>query len=314
MKIKRRTNPVWGLAALAVGAAALLRALDVLPAGLYDIAVRAWPALLVLAGLSVLLRERVRFGSFIALALSLALVGGVAALAFSSRATQQREEYRQPISQPIAPGINLLRVRVVALATSVEVLRALDARRVSGEFVGSAESVLRAEFVENGDGTANLTISETQSSPFPLLEAVGRGRLVLQLPADLPLDVDLSTAQGPVTLDLGGLALERLNLRLESGDAVVTLPEYQPIGTQGGDSLGAFVAQNGDITVRVPATVAARLSINQGVSGLEPAYDRSVYILSVEGVLEPRGFDTAAIRVNYAVIAPRGQILIETLE
>ncbi len=314
MKIKRRTNFVWGLAALAVGIIVLLRALDVLPAGLYDIAARAWPALLVLVGLSILLRERVRFGSFIALAISLVLVGGVAVTAFSSRITQQREEYRQAINQPIAAGVNLLRVRVITLATSVEVVRSLDAGVVSGEFLGSTESEVRAEFVDNGDGTANLTVSEAQPNPFPLLEAVGRGRLVLQLPADLPLDVDLSVREGTVTLDMGGLALERLNLDLDSGDAVVTLPEYQPLGAQGNDSLGAFVAQNGDITVRVPTAVAARLSINQGVSGLEPAYDRNIYILSVEGVLEPRGFDTATIRVNYAVIAPRGQILIEAVE
>ena len=45
------------------------------------------------------------------------------------------------------------------------------------------------------DGSATLTVIETRPNPIPMLEAVGRGTLRLELPPDMPLDVQV-TADG----------------------------------------------------------------------------------------------------------------------
>lgn len=314
MKVNRRTNLLWGLIALAVAIIVLLRALDVIPAGIADIISRSWPLLLVLAGLSILLRERLRFGSFITLIVGSLLVAGVITVAFSSRATQIRGDYQNTINQSVAPEINLLRVQITTLATDVEIVRSLQTRAISGQFIGSSESLIESQYTEPGDGAADLSISETQPNQFPLLEAIGRGTFRLELPAEIPLDVEFRGSDGTLTLNMSGLSLERLNMDLTKGDAVVSLPDYQPLGSSGDAILGTFVVREGDVTVRVPGTVAARLELNRGGSPFQPAYDTGLYNYLVGDILEARNFDSADIKVRYALTAPRGQITVETAE
>jgi len=313
MKIKRQTNFIWGLVALAVGVIALLRALDVLPAGIYDLALRAWPALLVLFGLGTLLRNRIPLGNLIALVVSAALVGGLAVSAYSSRATQERSDYQESIAQPIPPEITLLRVSVETLATDVEIVRSLSSGTVSGQFSGSSESLLNANYNELGDGTADLNITESRSSSFPMLEAIGRGRLLLELPAGVALDVSFIGQDGTVSLNMDGLALERLNMDLVKGNAAVSLPNYRPLGSAPDATLGALVVREGNITLVVPPTIAARFTLNRGGSGLRPDFDSTVYNLLAEGdgILEARSFDAAEIQVRYTVTVPRGLITVQ---
>jgi len=313
MKIKRQTNFIWGLVALAVGVIALLRTLDVLPAGIYDLALRAWPALLVLFGLGTLLRNRIPLGNLIALVVSAALVGGLAVSAYSSRATQERSDYQESIAQPIPPEITLLRVSVETLATDVEIVRSLSSGAVSGQFSGSSESLLNANYNELGDGTADLNITESRSSSFPMLEAIGRGRLLLELPAGVALDVSFIGQDGTVSLNMDGLALERLNMDLVKGNAAVSLPNYRPLGSAPDATLGALVVREGNITLVVPPTIAARFTLNRGGSGLRPDFDSTVYNLLAEGdgILEARSFDAAEIQVRYTVTVPRGLVTVQ---
>ncbi len=311
MRVPRRTNLLFGLIGLAVAIVFLLSALGTFPPGIADLINRAWPVVLVLFGLGIFLRDRVRLGGLIALVVSGLLVGGMAATAFSNRATGQRSDYTAPIDQPIAAGINLLRVSVQTLSTDVEIVRSLDATAIKGEFVGSSESLLQTNYTEGDDKTANLTITETHPNQFPLLERMGRGRFRLELPANMPLDVDFKGGDGTLSLNMSGLAVERLNMDLTKGNALVTLPAYQPLGSSGDASLGSFVVREGDITVFVPQTVAARFELNRGGSGLDPKFSTVDFNYLVGDILEARNFDTAEIKLRYAITAPRGQISIE---
>ncbi|MBZ0280109.1 MAG: hypothetical protein K8L97_05175 [Anaerolineae bacterium] len=313
MKVKRQTNFIWGLVALGVGLIVLLRALDVLPAGMYDLALRAWPALLVLFGLGTLLRNRIPLGNLIALIVSVALVGGLAASAYSSRATQERSDYQEVIAQPIDSGITLLRVSVNTLGTDVEIVRSLASGTVSGQFSGSSESLLVASYNELGDGTADLAVTESRTSTFPMLESIGRGRLLLELPAGVALDVSFVGQEGTVSLNMDGLALERLNMDLVKGNAAVSLPNYRPLGSAPDATLGALVVREGSVTLIVPTTVAARFTLNRGGSGLRPDFDSTVYNLLADGdgILEARNFDTSEIQIRYTVTVPRGLITVQ---
>lgn len=314
MKIKRQTNFIWGLVALAVSIVILLRALDVLPAGIYDLLIRAWPALLVLFGIGTLLRNRIPLGNLIALIVSVALVGGLAASAYSSRATQERSDYQETIAQPIDAGITLLRVSVNTLGTDVEIVRSLTAGAVSGQFTGSSENLLTTTYNELGDGTADLRIIESRTSEFPMLEAIGRGRLLLEIPAGVALDVSFIGQEGNVSLNLDGLSLERLNMDLVKGNAAVSLPNYKPLGSAPDATLGALVVRDGNITLAVPPTVAARFTLNRGGTGVRPDFDSTLYNLLDEGdgVLEARSFDAAEIQLRYTVTVPRGLITVQT--
>ncbi len=310
MQIRRRTNLLWGVIALAAAGALLLHALDLLPPGVHDLLTRAWPALLIVAGLSVFLRPRVPLGSGVALLLTLALVGGVAVLAFSSRAGQERSDYRATIDQPLPPQLTLLRLRVDTLATSITLEPAASAdRRISGVFTGSLESAVEVEYVEEGSA-ANLVIRETRPAQVPLLENAGRGALRLSLPPDLPLDIEVRGDHGDTRLDLTGTALERLNLDLRQGSALVTLPAYRPLGSGPEDLLGTLAVRDGNLTLFIPAAVAARLELDRGGSGIEPEYDPAFYNYLVGDVLQAASITTAEIVVRYAVVVPRGLVRV----
>ncbi len=309
----RRTNLLWGVLLLAVALISLLRALDLIPDGIYDLIARAWPALLVAAGLGIFLRERVPYSGLIALALTGALAAGVATYAFTAREAQERDDYRETIAQPVDSNLRLLRVQIEALDTDVELVRALQPGGVAGQFVGSAESVVRAEYTDSGDGAAALLVTEKRPNPFPLLEAVGRGRLRLELPPDVPLDIELIGESGAASLNLSGLAVERLNLDWKRGGALVTLPAYKPLGSPPDAVLGTLAARDGNLTLFVPAAVAARLELTGG-SGLRPEYDEASYNLLASGVLETRNYDTFDIRLRYVVSVPRGQMSLRVVE
>lgn len=311
MRVPRRTNFLWGLIALAVAVLILLNSLNIIPPGIADLLGRAWPTLLVIAGLSIFLRDRLRIGELVALLVGVGLVGAMAAASFSSRTAQPRDDYQQTLDEPVGESITLLRVQLRLLDTDVEIVRTLQGRSALGQFTGSRESLVNIQYAEADDGTASLTVDETRPNAFPLLDAVGRGSFRLELPADVPLDVSFEGLNGALTLNLSGLALERLNFDLHQGSAIVNLPEYRPLNPRSQDGQGVFVVRDGSITIRVPQTVAARLTLNRGGSGFQPVYDALVYNYLANDILEARNFDAAEIQLRYGVTAPRGTITLE---
>ncbi|MFN8375345.1 MAG: hypothetical protein U0694_21015 [Anaerolineae bacterium] len=314
MKVRRQTNLLLGFVVLAIAAVYFLRALNVVPDGVYDLLLRAVPALLVLFGLVVILRGRVPMGSLIALILSVALVAGVAYAAFTTRAQQQRDDQQQSFEEPLPEGLTLLRVRISTLATDVDVVLAPEgAARIAGRFVGSTESQVTTEVVDGGDTTATFTLTEARPSPFPMLEAVGRGTLRLELPAGVALDVEFRGEQGRAALNMDGMALERLNVDLVSGSAVVTLPAYDPLGTPPDENLGTLAVRSGDIVIVVPADVGGRFELNRASSGIRPVVPENYLYLDGD-ILEARGIEDAAIVLQYAVTAPAGQITLQVRE
>lgn len=311
MRIRRRTNPLWGLIVLAAALVVLGRTLGVVPEAVFDLIVRAAPALLVLAGVSFLLGDRVPLGGLIALIVTLVLVAVIAVTAFSTRATQQREDNRQPIEQAIPPEVTLLRVRIQTLATGADIISTAGSTNVTGEYVGSTDNQIEVSYEQLADNSATLTLRETQASAFPRLETVGRGALQLQLPTGIPLDVEYLGSDGDLVLNMDGTSLERLNVTVERGNVVVTLPAYNPLFSQPGDLLGTLTARAGDLAMLIPSDVAARLELERGGSGIEPQFDPNVYNYLVGDVLEARNINTANITVRYALVVPRGRIRVE---
>jgi hypothetical protein len=313
MKVQRRTNPMWGVVLLALAGVLTARALGYIPAGVFDLILRAWPALLVLAGLSFLLRRRLPLGGLIALVLTVVIVAGVAAAAYSGRASQQRSDYQQLIEQPLNGDITLLRLRVETLATGLELITSATSDSVvSGEFIGSAESRLDMNYEPDAaDNSATLTLREVQPSGFPSLESVGRGTLRLEIPPGTPVDLDFTGGDGSVVLNMDGLDLERLNVFVTRGDLVVTLPGYQPVLSGDEGTQGTLTTRDGDLAIFIPLEVAARLELNREGSGIEPQYDANIYNYLVGDVLEARAIETANVVVRYTLTVPRGLIRIE---
>ncbi len=144
-----------------------------------------------------------------------------------------------------------------------------------------------------------------------MLETMGRGRLHLELPPNVPLDLEYVGQDGSVVLNMGATALEHLNVTAVSGDAVITLPEYDPLFSQPDNSLGTLTVGNGNLALFIPPNVGARLELDRGGSGIQPQYDPDVYNYLVGDVLEARNINTAPIVAHYALNVPHGLIRIE---
>ncbi len=249
--------------------------------GLADALERAAPATLLLFGLRALGRgyrpERNRAVAANAFALcgTGALCVGVAALAFARHDARLRDDTREQaiLTRALPADLRLLRLELSAIASDIIVERALaPLPQISGTYVGGANLMLALECngdrcAEDGrlparaDGTADLLIRESQREAFPPLRARGRGELRLQLPADAPLDLLIRSGAGEIILSLGGLQLERLNVELARGDALVSLPHYAPLGTPRGEAIGGIALAEGNLTLRLPAGLDARLPV-----------------------------------------------------
>lgn len=309
-----QVNPVWGLALFGAALVLLLRALDILPDGPFDVLSRAWPVLLVLGGLTFVLRQRVPLSGLVSLVVSAVLLAVIVFAAYGNQSGVERDDYRETIAQEIADSVTLLVINVETRTTAVDI-RAADDGALTGEFTGSESSEISVDYAEDDQGRATFTLTESQRPGFPALDAVGRGRLRLEIPDDVAVAVAFAGGDGDLLLDLSGLQLERLAVEVIDGDIAVTLPAYAPQSPNAIDQPGVVTAQDGQITLFVPETVAARLELNRAGSGIEPEFDDAVYRYLQGDVLEARGYEDEAndlIKLRYVITAPDGVIRVET--
>ncbi len=302
-------NAVWGLVAVVVALVVMLRALDAVPDGFYDIVQRGWPGLLVLAGLTLLLRRRLPFGSLVALVISLGLVAGVASVAYTNRADRVVDDQQIEIAQAVDSSVSLLAVNVQIADTDIEIAPGED-DTITGSFAGSTRSEIVLAYDERDDGTAEFTLREDRDDQLPTLNAVGRGTLSLQLPSNIAIALAFRGDDGDVTLNLSDVALERLSLEIDRGDALVTLPDYAPRSPNADEQPGQLIAHNGDVALFVPENVSARLELNRDGNDIRPEFDPAYILIDdgADGTLEKRTVGEGDIPLFYEVTAPRGLI------
>jgi hypothetical protein len=116
---------------------------------------------------------------------------------------------------------------------------------------------------------------------------------------------------------MSGLQLERLTVEVANGDIAITLPAYAPQSPNAIDQPGVITARNGQITLFIPETLAARLELNREGSGIAPEFEDAVYRYLQGDVLEARGYEDAEndqIKLRYVITAPDGLIRVETVE
>lgn len=316
MKVQTRANILYGVLALLVALAVMARALHLFPPYIEDVIGRSFPVVLVILGLSVLLRERVPFGGLISVVVGGVLVAGVATTAFSVRQAQVRTENQIEITEEIGDEVVLLRVRLQTLTTDVEITRAPEGSEhlLRVAFAGSTENDIEQIYIEGNDGSATFTLTELQLNPVPMLEAVGRGSLLVELPPDVPVDVQVEALDGEIRLNMTGVLLERLNIDHSAGDAIVTLPAYDAQFSQPDETLGTWRIGDGALTVRIPEDVSARFDMSQS-TGPDPDYDPTVYnLLFGRDVLEARNIDTAEITARYDLIVDRARLTVTVTE
>jgi hypothetical protein len=295
-----RFSIVWPLLIIAAAVVWGMYLAGSLPVTLVDLLERSWPVLLVLVGLMLLLGRRVRFGNVIAIVVCAALVGGVLTTAYSQQAGKYRTENRKPFNQPIDSGVTNVRIVTSTLITEVEItLDKSNKPTISGEFVGSRESLVTSDYQVDGS-TGTFTLVETQSNTIPSLESVGRGKLTLRLPVGVTIDqISITGRDGSLSFDAVDATIKNLSVAM-GGDLNVKLPGK-------GSLIGDLKTDRGSVVLQVPQTIAADIAL-QGGGADNPEYNRADYTLSAEKVLVSRRAADAQMQIS---ISAPGKITVQ---
>lgn len=285
-------NIFWALLLLVGAGVWFFQTQGGIPAGVLDLARRVAPAVLIAFGLLLLIGRRVPFGNFLAIVLAGAAALGMATVAYSRQASVVRTDYAVPVLFQVPGTVDSLTVDLQFGLTEIEIKPAATGdRAIRGEYLGTLESEVLPDFQTTG-ARATLVIRETPRSNLPSLELIGRGKLTLTLPANLPIDqLTIITREGNLTIDGSTLVIRSLKAEQNSGDSTVQL------GTTSG-LIGDLRTGAGSITVRVPTTIAAQVTLRGGGAS-NAQFNQSLYTLSIERVLVPK------------VNAPNAQIIVD---
>lgn len=301
-------NLLWPLLVVALGAIWLLIALDVVPEAVGDLLARAWPALLVLLGLELLVgRRRIALAgralpmSLLALLGVLIALGVIVALAYREQGSSLRTDNVQSFDQTLDPDLNRVEV-TAALQRTIVTARPSEqgGRALSATYQGSRGHTVVMEWGAQA-GTGALAIGETAGEAIPRLEDYGRATLELALPEKTVISLlRLDSKAGDGALDLQRLQIERLEVALKDGSLTVTLPAGEVLS-------GRLRVEGGDLELRVPPAVALTVTLAEG-SG-EPAYDYDDlrYDLLRDGTLKLENTDE--FQVGLTVWLERGATL-----
>lgn len=267
-----RRNLLWPLLVVALGAAWLLVALDAVPEAVGDLLARAWPALLVLLGLELLVgRRRIALAgralpmSLLALLGVLIALGVIVALAYREQGDSLRTDNVQAFDQTLDPDLNRVEVTAALQRTAITAGPSEQgARTLSAAYRGSRGHTVTMGWGAQA-GTGALAIDETAGETIPRLEDYGRATLELALPEKTVIGLlRLDSKAGDGALDLQRLQIERLEVTLKDGSLAVTLPAGEALS-------GRLRVEGGNLELRVPPQVALTVTLAEG-SG-EPAYD-----------------------------------------
>jgi hypothetical protein len=295
----QRFSIVWPILIILVAIGWFMHIFGVLPAATTDIIGRSWPAILVALGLMLLLGRRVRYGNLAAFIVSIVLVGGMVSVAYSQQAGKLRTENQKVLNQPIEAQTTSLKIVVTTLTTLIEITPG-DQTAIVGEFMGSKESKLAADYQTDGT-VGTFTVTESQSNTVPSLDAIGKGKLTIKLPTNVIVEeVTITGREGDTTFDASTANIKNLNLSIGAGNVTVRLPDQSGV-------IANIKTGRGDATVVVPANIAANVTL-RGSAANSAQYNQADYILDIQKVLNSR---RASAPQQQITVDATGQITIQ---
>lgn len=305
---------LWGLLAIAVAVVIALANMDTITPAMMDTLTRLSAGLLVFIGFSIAFLNRQRWGDVLALAMTSVLLVGLTTMAFNARAGTQRTENIVEGTDSISESITTLQLNIQARDTDIQVSSAPpDTREVRYRFTGSTASAVTHIYTEDNESIATFTLTENRAEAFPRLDEVGRGTLSIEVPRELAVAIAFVGESGLSNFDLASIDLERLNLDLGRGDAVVSLPTYQPLSPSVAQQPGEFTVRNGNLRLIINESVGAQFWLNKATNR-RPQYDDLRYALEDnlnEWRLVARNLSTTTVNIRYLLTVPNGQIRLD---
>lgn len=251
-----RRSRVLPVALILAGALLLLSTLGVLPAGTWWSLAPLWPLLLIAWGVELVLPESRAWSWSVALA-SVAVVGGVWLAVrplTTGVVTPQTIRFDRPAGVEqvdVQLGVGVAHL-MLTRGDGAAALLAGDVQLQPGE---------QLEQQSRQDGTTAV-VRLTASSAGPVGTRPGQGATWrLRLVPDVPLTLAVTTGVGRADMDLRGVRVRELHVRMGVGETVLTLPESGPLRA-------SVTGGVGTLTLRVPPNLPLRVRVTPGLGSV----------------------------------------------
>jgi hypothetical protein len=296
----RRRSIIGPLLLITLGVGFLLSNLGLVTWNIWELMFRLWPLWLVAAGIDLLF-GRSRWGSWVAVGLILALIGGAGWFAQGAWSPFSGEVARaESFSQPLSGG----RKAVVNIQPSVGQLQIRESRNtdvlIEGQINNRPGERVTRDFNLNGD-TAWFDVKSHQQGFVPFFGGDRSGGLWdLALNPQVPLTLNIETGVGKADIDVSHLQVTDLRVQRGVGATDISLPAQGQLRARIDSGVGA-------VTIRLPRGMAARITAENGIGkvNVPGGYDRQ------GGAWVSRDYESAQNRVNLSVHGGIGAINIE---
>jgi hypothetical protein len=248
--------PIWGVILLFLGILFLLQALDVIPWGVWGTLWRFWPVLIIIIGLNIILGRYNRWAVTILAFALLWVCLGIAYWQYQPASVVQ--SYSEPLANleraSIAVDFDGGSLSLGSLGNYSANLVEVESSSRGGD--GGIEAVFQQQ---DGEGSLHLTARSISrffwSGPYLDWQAMFTQKI--------PLTFDIKSAASNISLDLSELLTPDVILELNAGSCQVTAPSSEGI------THIKITANASNVEVTVPAGVAARISLDTNVSGID---------------------------------------------
>jgi len=297
----------WGFLLVLVGGLFLLSNLGVLDWGVWDTIWRAWPIVLVLWGVSVLLRPTGRLGAVLTAVIAVLAVVGVLALAYNAhlKAGEGGASGAGEIAlaQPFDAGIKNVNLSLTFGAGEIRLDgKAAPSQLASGTlgFIAKEPTVTYSASGEAADLRIDMAGGTWTGSIGP------RGPVWnISLNPAPTYSLDLESGACSADLDLSALRVASFDLSTGASDTRITF------GDPGRNATAELKYGVASATIRVPRSVGVRVDMSSALVGSNL---RAQGFAKSDGTWTSSGYDTKTSHLDIGVSAGVGSFNIEWID
>ncbi len=289
-----RQAPIPGIILLFLGILLLLQTLNVIPWDLWRTLWRFWPVLIIIAGLSILLR-RYTIWLMVGITIGFLLLSlGIAFWQYQrlpEPSTQSTGQYSQPLD-----GLDSASLAIDFAGGG---LRVGSLRQDSTNMIETTGLNLREGNSTQGD-EGRLEVSK-QGLSWPLWDDK-KNLSYIKLSRAIPLAVEVKSTASDVALDLTGLEITDLQMKTDLGNCTVRMP------TRAGVTNVNMKGSLANIEITIPEGAAARVKVQKELSSVR--VDETRFPGTGDYYVSP-GFDTAPNRLEIEVHISLGRVEVK---
>jgi len=298
--MRRKPSLIGPIILIAIGVLFLLNNFGLLPWGVWELVWRFWPLILILVGLDILIGwSRSGIATALALILGLLLILGCLLAAIYCGPPERGMEMESLVQE--MGGVGEADIEIKLAAGELIIGSLTDSPNLmEGQFQYRGEGLRASKSFEVLDSKGRLRLESRRGAffwPFG-----GRGyRWDIELTPQIPLALSIETGIGGAALDLRGLQVASLDLKVGVGSVNVVFP------ASAGLTIAKVDGGVGDLTLEIPSNVAAMIKMDLGIGSLD--IDEGRFPKSGDRYLSP-DFATAENRLELEVDGGIGRISV----